>query len=299
MRISNGNIYLSTGRFANQNILYYDRVYYRIEALNTDYAKSRGGNSSVFKLINPNDDSEYAIKFSKYAIEDDMDEGIRFEREIEALTTTTKMGCDNIIKLYFDGQKKIGNKTFPFYVMEKADSDLRSLILNNKITLTQKILLCHELIKGIKELHSMEIYHRDIKPDNIFFINRDGKNKLKIGDLGLIIYRNEDLGWLEYQKKVGPVGWLSPEVMNKVLCEGTKFEHINDCIIDTYSDIFQLGKVFWFIFKYCIPIGQVSYVDFEIKNRELFDVIIKMIQHKKNRREDLDYLDDEFMELAS
>jgi serine/threonine protein kinase len=299
MQLRSENIILSKGKLAGQNFLLHDRIYYRIEHLSTSGRRSRGGNSFVFKLINPNDEQEYVIKFSRYALEDSINENIRFEREIDALCEAKKKGFINVVEIMFSGQKKIGGKTFPFYVMEKADKDLRSFILENQISTSQKILLCYELIKGIKELHSIDIYHRDLKPDNVFVINNEGKIKWKIGDLGLIAYRNEDLSRVEYQKKIGPTGWLSPEAMNKVLCEGTKYEYINDCVIDTHSDIFQLGKVFWFIFKFCVPIGQINYSDFQIKNAELFAAIVKMLQYKKSRRSDLEYFEDEFMELAS
>jgi serine/threonine protein kinase len=295
MRISNGNIFLSSKKLSHLNFIEYSRKFYSIERLNVRFSKSRGGNSSVFKLIDPNSEIEYAIKFCKYSVEDNIDENFRFEREIEALHLAKKATSEYVIQIQFDGQKKINGKTFRYYVMEKADSDLRTFIIENNIAISQKIYLCYQLIKGIRELHDLDIYHRDIKPDNIFFLN----GGVKIGDLGLIAKRDEDLSHIEYQKKVGPVGWLSPEVMNKVLCEGTRYERINDCVIDTLSDIFQLGKVFWFIFKYNVPIGQILYTDFDIPNETLYANIYKMIQYTKARREDLGYFENAFMQLAS
>ena len=266
-----------------------------MERLDPRFSKARGGNSSVFKLIDPNTEIEYAIKFCKFPVEDNINENFRFEREIDALYLAKKAESEYVIEIQFDGQKVIDGKTFRYYVMDKADSDLRSYIIDNDVALSQKIYLCYQLVKGIRELHDLDIYHRDIKPDNIFFL----RGGVKIGDLGLMARRNEDLSHIEYQKKVGPVGWLSPEVMNKVLCEGTKYEAINDCVIDTSSDIFQLGKVFWFIFKYNVPIGQILFSDFDIPNEPLYENIYRMIQYTKLRREDLDFYENEFMRLAS
>ncbi len=299
MRFTNNAIYLSTGNYKTRNYLEHNRVYYNILLLNPKYSKSRGGNSSVFKLIDPNTEKEYAVKFSKYPIENNVNENMRFDREIQALYRAKKEGLENVIEIMFDGQKKVDGKTFPYYVMEKADTDLKSFIIENNVLPSQKILFCYEMIKGIQELHSIDIYHRDIKPDNIFFINNGGKSRWKIGDLGLMAFRNEDLKKFEFQKKVGPVGWLSPEAINKVVCEGTRFEAINDCNIDSHSDVFQLGNVFWFMFMYCVPMGQVTYGDFKIKNEALFEAIIKMLQHKKSRRKNIDYYNSEFEELVS
>jgi serine/threonine protein kinase len=298
MRVLNDNIILSSGRFINLNFIEHNRIFYTIEHIDNQIKKTRGGNSSVFKLIDPNTENEYIIKFCKYAVEDSLKENSRFDREIKALFIAKEKKFENVIEIIFDGQKKIQGKTYSYYVMEKADSDLRSFIINNEIAVSQKIVLCHELTKAIKQLHSMDLYHRDIKPDNIFFIKKGGKGVLKIGDLGLSKFRPEDLRKEEFQKKIGPVGWLSPEAMNKVLCEGTKFQEINDCNIDFSSDVFQLGKVFWFIFKYNVPIGHVIYEDF-IENEELYKGILRMIQHNKNRRQSIEQYETFFLKLAS
>ena len=296
MKIINGNIYLSKGKSKYLNFIEYNRVYYYIENLDKRFPKSRGGNSSVFKLIDPNTETEFAIKFCKYANGKYIKENNRFEREINALKYAQDAKSGNIIQIIFHGQKEIGANVYRYYVMEKADYDLKSFLNDNEVANSQKILLCYEIIRGIKELHALNIYHRDIKPDNIFFT---GTGTWKIGDLGLMAYRDEDLRKEEFREKIGPVGWLSPEVMSKVLCEGSKFERSNDCSINFKSDIFQLGKVFWFIFKHNIPIGQVRYSDFRVADKSIFFLISQMIQYKKSRRNNLNFYYDKFLKLAS
>jgi hypothetical protein len=72
--------------------------------------------------------------------------------------------------------------------------------------------------------------------------------------------------------------------MNKLLTERTNSEF--DCKIDFSSDIFQLGKLFWFILQGNLPIGLVNKDDFLTDDLELFELICKMLEHKKgaNRR---------------
>lgn len=303
MYCKNGSIFLSSKKFDYRNIIKDGRVYYKLDYLSPQHTKSKGGNSSVFKLIDPNNQFEYAIKFLKFPSNSshpfDIKQNIRFENEIAALKEAKEKGFTNVVEILFDGEKKIGSMTFRFYVMEKATSDLSSFLANNKIPLNQKLVLSYEIANGLKQLHSMNLYHRDIKPDNIFFISKGGKNIWKIGDLGLSAKREQDLSKVEFREKIGPYGWLSPEVTNKVLCEGSLLEKVFDCVIDNKSDVFQLGKLLWFVFQGNIPVGQIRYSDFQAENKQVYLLIHNMLQYKKSRRKDLEYFAIQLNELIS
>ena len=129
-------------------------------------------------------------------------------------------------------------------------------------------------------MESLGYYHRDIKPDNIFMID----DQWKIGDLGLISERYKESEIDKDAELIGPRGWLTPESMNKYLCEGKSFKYSHDCIIDHQSDIFQLGKIFWYIFQHNAPIGTVKSKDFNIKSEGIFPILKTMLNHSKKRR---------------
>ena len=84
-----GNIHLSKKEF--KNTIQYDNVDYLITPLNEQKKGSKGGNSNVFKLLNPQTDDEFIIKFSKYNVnkpnnpENIISRIARFSREVEAL----------------------------------------------------------------------------------------------------------------------------------------------------------------------------------------------------------------------
>ena len=54
-------------------------------------------------------------------------------------------------------------------------------------------------------MHEQHILHRDIKPENIFL---SGKQKLKLGDLGLAIRSTEELPFT----RSGTLDYMAPEV---------------------------------------------------------------------------------------
>ena len=168
--------------------------------------------------------------------------------------------------------------------MENGEKDLKEFIeLNHNIlTLDEKVDLCLSLANGIKELYDLGFYHRDIKPDNIFIIGQDWK----IGDLGLVSERSKENEIDEDNDFIGPRGWISPEVMNKYLCYKKGYSYSYDCNIDHKSDIFQLGKLFWFILQHNVPIGTVKINDFQIKNSRIYPILKTMLNYDKSKRYD-------------
>lgn len=297
-----------TGR--KKNVLEHDGVFYRISNISTSFEHSKGGNSSVFILRDVNTKTETIVKFSKYHLlipasakeRSEMTElqkenykfkrkrNVRFEQEIEALKIAKESSFLNIVELKFDGQLVLppDNRVFPYFVMEKANSDLKEFILQNpELTIQDRLGICIDIMKAVKELHGKTIYHRDIKPDNILLFDNQNKDvkRWKLSDLGLIYNEMREDPIDSDGERIGPYGWLSPEAMNKVLTEKTKLNF--DCKIDDYSDIFQLGKVFWFIFQGNVPIGQIEIDDFRLNSSEkefLFSTLRSMLEYSKNRR---------------
>lgn len=285
MTVSNGNLYLSKDK--SKNILRSDNVDYILKSLNEDFTKSKGGNSNVFLLVDPQEETEYVVKFSKHNLNDKKivekywDRIERFEREINALNIAKESDFQFVVEILFDGHYDVGNQTFRYFVMEKAESDLTDYLKTNELTIQQRFLICTEILTGIKELHSKNIYHRDIKPDNILFVS----GTWKISDLGLIGHRDDDFKSKEIGMKIGPANWMSPEAFNKMYNEGDGCTNVYkfDCILDDKSDIFQLGKLFWFIFQGNVPDGQLIRNDFKIEDDQVFDVLLNMLTHSKER----------------
>ena len=292
--------FLQISEIRTENYLRLDDVEYFVSFLNSEFKSNKGGNSFVFALYvaqTYNEDAipERVIKISKYPEPYNYKKNIirqkninkRFRQEIEALYDCKQRDVGNVIDIAFDGnlicrtyEDGEFEVSFPFYVMEYAEYDLKSYLEeeNEEYDEASRVELCLQIAQGIKELNDLGYYHRDIKPDNIFMIN----GTWKVGDLGLIQMRNkpslDNKGEL-----VGPRGWLYPEAMNKYLSENVEGKNF-DCNIDHQSDLFQLAKVFWYILQGNAPIGCVKESDFLLRNSSLYSLIKQMLNHSKNRR---------------
>lgn len=260
---------------------------------------NKGGNSFVFKLyqaqtFDDNAEPDKVIKISKNKEKYLNDRRIikskrnqRFWQEVSALYDCKRRIVGNVIDIECDGNLICRTHdggdyeaSFPFYVMEYAEYDLKSFLEeeNESYDEASRVELCLQIAQGIKELNDLGYYHRDIKPDNIFMIN----GTWKVGDLGLIQMRNKPS--LDKEGELlGPRGWLSPEAMNKYLSEKVEGKNF-DCNIDHQSDLFQLAKVFWYILQGNAPIGCVKESDFLVRNSSLYSLIKQMLNHSKKRR---------------
>ncbi|MEO5777367.1 MAG: protein kinase [Flavobacterium sp.] len=262
---------------------------------------NKGGNSVILKLYRVdqiNGEKSFdaiiplaAMKILKFPFEKGFmqknlfeDVHLRFLNEIQALESCNNItgSSENVINIFEKGECIIEKKLYLFYTMELAEYDLKSFIeeKHSDLQFENKIQLCLELLDGIGQLDRQIFYHRDIKPDNILFVG----NSWKIGDLGLVAGKSLDNKVKEEAEFIGPRGWVSPEVMNKHLSENKGFKYVYDCEIDHQSDIFQLGKLFWYIFQHNAPIGNINFFDFNKENERVFWILRKMLHHNKTIR---------------
>jgi len=267
---------------------------------NVDYLMERppggnkGGNSWIFYLydLGQNEIEEgeelpeipdLVMKVNRFPLNDWHSIAIarnnRFEQEIDALFACK--GKSFIIDIFHKGViiDSDSNK-YQFYTMEYAEYDLKSYMeCKDSLTKNQRLSICIKLAQALESLNSMDYYHRDIKPDNFFLTT---KNEWKIGDLGLVAKRNIPNEIDKEQEYIGPKGWTSPEVMNKVLTieQNTKF----DRIIDDKSDIFQLGLVLWYVMQGNAPIGCIMETDFLENDHSLYILIRTMVSYPKGLR---------------
>jgi serine/threonine protein kinase len=166
---------------------------------------------------------DVALKLLTTDLEDDPDIRIRFHREAEA---AARLSHPNIITIFDVGEDA---ERF-FIVMELLrGATLREFLKQNDATLARKLDLMSQLCAGLGSAHNASIYHRDIKPGNIF-VRSDGI--LKILDFGVARLASSSMTAAGFI--VGTPDYMSPEQ--------ARGENI-----DGRSDIFSLGGVFYFM----------------------------------------------------
>jgi serine/threonine-protein kinase len=167
---------------------------------------------------------DVALKVLTSDFEDDPEIRTRFLREAQA---AAGLSHPNIITIFDVGEE---NDRF-FIVMEL----LRGMVLKSFLKqpesarLGRKIHLMIQLCAGLGAAHHASIYHRDIKPGNIF-VRSDGL--LKIVDFGVARFATSNMTASGFV--VGTPDYMSPEQ-----ARGEE--------IDGRSDIFSAGGVFYFM----------------------------------------------------
>ena len=176
------------------------------------------------------------------------------EQESDFLVNLEK--CPHIIKV--EGFEKDEDSAMMLIQYANGGDLYNYIILKNrsgqKITIKDFDNLFRQLIVAVNCFHSLGIYNRDIKPENIVFLDKE-QTQLAIIDFGLAIRSDTDTCY----KDAGTPACNAPEVNN-----------YSDVMFDcSKADIFSLGKVLEFLFKLLVKdVHSIYYVGIEelIKN---------------------------------
>ena len=183
----------------------------------------KGAYGSVFLAENALTRQQVALKIVYHA-------GRNSDRELKGLIKYQNL-CKhtNLLQIYHVE----GKENFFFYTMDAADNrntpgdyvpDTLAKRLKENGRLAPEVVkkMAQELLGDLNVLHSKGLFHRDIKPDNILWI--DGKSTL--GDIGLVTDSSQTL-------LAGTPGFISPEVIS-----GTREFEAKD-------DFYALGRTIY------------------------------------------------------
>lgn len=122
-------------------------------------------------------------------------------------------------------------------LLEAADSGLLDYVAKNP-SVKSILDLLFQMASGIRVLHSFNILHRDIKPDNVLVIN----NVAKIADFGLAMLLPDIVKGVNTFRFGGTPNYLAPELaaVFPQIAAGQKIE----VYYNYSSDIWSLGVTF-------------------------------------------------------
>lgn len=177
-----------------------------------------GGNSSVWVVENTKTNLQEVIKLLKKTHETSKK---RFLDETKIIIENQDIeGVMKIIDYSTQDAETL------WYVMPKTKPLHEFLFDKPSIVKIEAIL---EIAKILVKLHAIEVSHRDIKPQNLFF-----ESRYIIGDFGLVDYPDKEVGLTIVGSALGPRWTIAPEMRNNP-------EKSNGLFADVYS----LSKTLW------------------------------------------------------
>jgi protein kinase-like protein len=214
----------------------------------------KGAMGVVYSAVDEMMDRQVAVKVMMADLEGDPETRARFYREAQA---AARLVHPNIITIFDIGEAE-GRS---FMVMELLRGcPLPDYLKLPDIGLERKLDLMIQLCEALSVAHAGGVFHRDIKPGNLF-VQRDGL--LKVLDFGIARLASSNMtssGFI-----VGTPDYMAPE-------------QARGKTVDCRSDIFSSGGVFYFI----------------LTGRKPFDAAdLPAVLHKVEREDPLPLLESE------
>jgi serine/threonine protein kinase len=179
--------------------------------------------ANIYKAIQLSLDRVIALKVMHAHLA--FDEGFvaRFEKEAKQ---AAQLQHENIVSII-----DYGVEQGSYYIaMEYVDGkNLKEILtVQDRLPLEMCLLICHQIIEGLKFAHSFNLVHRDIKPANVILSN-DGR--VLLTDFG-IAKASDDLTITATGQMIGSPAFMSPEQ-----AAGKPTDH--------RSDIFSMGIILY------------------------------------------------------
>ena len=162
----------------------------------------------------------------------------RFEQEMKIHETLSSSGVKNVIPILDSGLiEKAEDEVSGYIVMPKAEVTLKNIsrLFVNRLELSLEVF--SGIVNGIKEIHNAGVIHRDIKPDNVLFLEKDNLEPL-VSDFGICLLKETPYSerLTDADETVGARYFMAPEQERGGVVD-----------IKESADIYALGKLLNFM----------------------------------------------------
>ena len=207
----------------------------------------QGGMGEVFLAEDTSLDRKVALKFLPDFLQEDPTARKRFLREAKSAAA---LDHPFICKIYEVGETD--GKDFISMEYVKGET-LKDKLAEGPLALREALEKATEIAEALEEAHKQGIVHRDVKPSNIMLTPQ---GHVKVMDFGLA-------------KRVSPVEGQEEQITTALTREGSTLgtvpymspEQIRAQAVDTQSDIFSFGIVFFEMLTGVHPFMKASPLD--------------------------------------
>lgn len=197
---------------------------------------------------------------------------IRIMKELDSAHIARYHDSGHIGVSKVDDQKIV--QQVPWMAMELGGDNLRQRVeAKGVIGLEDLKQHIDHICQAVSHLHSKGYIHRDIKPENFVF-DLNEESSIKMIDFGIAKRFDEDVSarpldnFTKFMEFVGPVFFSSPELI--------AYAANKEYPVDHRSDLFQIGKLVWYLATGKISAGVPSKRDCPYGGR-LRDVVLELI----------------------
>jgi hypothetical protein len=234
----------------------------------------KGSIGKVYKGVSKNDNKEYALKIIKLRT-DVKQKFFTIEQRAYLSWKDHKLDKNKMFVLEYKEELSLSS-LYKCLVLELADESLEDLLKReypNGMPELIAFLFFEQIFRGLKFIHSQDVIHRDLKPQNILL-----KNKIvKICDFNVCRFMDEENPYLT---KVGSLPYIAPELIENIDIDRNYWHKI---------DVFSLGVILYrmlygkipFDYKSSVSVGYGQNIEVENLNYNGKDISIEAINFIK------------------